>query len=88
MRVLMIICLIFTLAPLAWAERYEISPKFEDFNPGDGVFEPGSRSNPYEITDESGDTVGTISPKFDTFGNDDGAFKPGSRSNPYVLETE
>ena len=83
MKAIKIIAILAVLAApalaLGWGEEYTIEPKYYDFNQNDGIYDPGSRENPYVIRDRGGQTVGTIVPK--------NRYQPGgTRENPYVIE--
>lgn len=74
------------IAGTAFAERreYEIKPRTYDPIPNDGISDPGSYSNPYEIR-QNGSTVGTIQPKYPDLFPGDGIGDPGTYSNPTVI---
>ena len=73
---------------LAVAGDLTIRPRFPDLFPGDGLFEPGSPSTPYELRRPHGNRLGTITPRYPNLFPDSGLFRPGTLSNPYELHLD
>ncbi len=86
MKILIIIAIL-AITSMCFAGEYIIQPTIPDINPGDGLFEPGSTFNPYIISDEYGQEVGTIQADIPDISHGDGLFEPGSFSNPYIIRT-
>jgi len=68
-------------------ERWEIRPKYFDFDPYDNFLDPGSYLNPYiVIPDNPYEPRYEIRPKYFDLDPYDGFMDPGSNLNPYIIE--
>jgi hypothetical protein len=69
-------------ASLALAgDRFEIRPRIFDLNPRDGLLDPGSFANPYELHGPRG-RLGEIRPRVFDLNLRDGFMDPRSFTNP------
>ena len=86
-KLLMTIGLIlFLAAPALAGETWTVQPRLPDFFPNNGVFDAGTRQNPYELQDSCGRTRAIIQPRYYDFIPDDGIFDAGGYSNPMEIE--
>lgn len=76
--------LLLTVPALGGEREVEMKSKYPDFTPHDGIMDPGSRMNPYIITD--GNKTYEVRSKYPDIKPGDGIMDAGSPQNPYVME--